>query len=397
VTTATEAPLIQYLADGPGELTVADHGKLFSWDNRRGRVVMLSQPDGVRVLVGGGGGGSGPGGTPGGGLGRIQDATDGPGVLGAGDNGKALVWNQASGRFVMAAIVSTPGGSTTQVQYNNGGVFAGDAGMTYDDVNNALILAGRLVTPALRPATDSTTALQFQNAAGTAVATIDTTNGLVGIGTTPAGVVLDIYKASASTSLRLRSDTLDAWMLLVRPTARVAYIAFATTSAPTAPTFQFGVDGNDTRFSIAGNNFFPQYLIITTTGTEARLTDAGTNLTTTGLIMDHRSSATPAAGFGVGFLARLHSTTTTGQSAGRLTWAWDVATHATRASKGQLTAFYTSTERPVITWGANSTVPLLSFYDVVSPIARQLLATGTGATVDQVITALQNLGLLRQS
>jgi hypothetical protein len=33
----------------------------------------------------------------------------------------------------------------------------------------------------------------------------------------------------------------------------------------------------------------------------------------------------------------------------------------------------------------------------VTPVARQLLATGAGATVDDVITALQNLGLLRQS
>jgi hypothetical protein len=38
----------------------------------------------------------------------------------------------------------------------------------------------------------------------------------------------------------------------------------------------------------------------------------------------------------------------------------------------------------------------ISFYGVAS-IDRQLLATGTGATVDDVITTLQNLGLLRQS
>ena len=33
----------------------------------------------------------------------------------------------------------------------------------------------------------------------------------------------------------------------------------------------------------------------------------------------------------------------------------------------------------------------------VTPVARQLLATGAGATVDNVITALQNLGLVKQS
>lgn len=39
---------------------------------------------------------------------------------------------------------------------------------------------------------------------------------------------------------------------------------------------------------------------------------------------------------------------------------------------------------------------LLGFYGV-SPIARAVLATGAGATVDNVITALQNLGLVSQS
>lgn len=38
----------------------------------------------------------------------------------------------------------------------------------------------------------------------------------------------------------------------------------------------------------------------------------------------------------------------------------------------------------------------VGFYGA-TPVARQLLATGAGATVDQVITALQALGLLRQS
>lgn len=38
----------------------------------------------------------------------------------------------------------------------------------------------------------------------------------------------------------------------------------------------------------------------------------------------------------------------------------------------------------------------ISFYGV-TPIVRQVLATGASATVDDVITALQNLGLVKQS
>ena len=93
----------------------------------------------------------------------------------------------------------------------------------------------------------------------------------------------------------------------------------------------------------------------------------------------------------------LESSTTAGQDAGRLSWAWSTATHATRASSGQLSAYYTSTERPTITWGANSTVSLLSFHDVTTPIARPVLATGAGRTADDIITVLQNYGLVKQS
>jgi len=125
--------------------------------------------------------------------------------------------------------------------------------------------------------------------------------------------------------------------------------------------------------------------------------DSTTNAIVNTFRMRRASSGTPAAGFGIGFSARLMSDTTANRDAGRLTWAWSTATDASRATNGQLTAFYTTTERACITWGANSTVPLLSFYDVTTPIARQVLATGASRTVDDVITALQNLGLVKQS
>lgn len=130
---------------------------------------------------------------------------------------------------------------------------------------------------------------------------------------------------------------------------------------------------------------------------EVRGSDTGTtNILTTG-IFNHTSSGTPAAGFGVGVAGRLKSSTTTNQDAGRLTWQWITATHASRASKGQLSAYYIATERPAISWGADAAGPLLGFGAVTTPIAIQVLATGSGATVDNVISALQALGLVKQS
>jgi len=40
----------------------------------------------------------------------------------------------------------TPGGSDTQVQFNDGGSFAGDSGLTYDDAAGALTVGGKTVT-----------------------------------------------------------------------------------------------------------------------------------------------------------------------------------------------------------------------------------------------------------
>jgi len=40
----------------------------------------------------------------------------------------------------------SPGGSNTQVQYNNAGNFGGDAGFTYDSINNILSVSGNIVS-----------------------------------------------------------------------------------------------------------------------------------------------------------------------------------------------------------------------------------------------------------
>lgn len=332
--------LIQDADDGPGILTAADDGKLFMWSEPDKHVIMVAPPAFQQMIMRSGGY-------------SIQQATDGPGALTIADNAKALVWNQATGHFIMSTVNAADADTLDGLDST---AFLLATGARSGATSQAQIFTNGIIGPTWKPSANSTSAIKIQNSdASSNVLVVDTTNGQVAFNTTPTDVTFDIYKASVSATMRIRSDTLDAWGLFIRPTARTAYVAFATTSTPTTPTFQFGVDGNDTRFSISGNNFFPQYLIVTTTSTEARLTDAGTNAVTTDLIMDHRSTNTPAAGFGVGFLARLHSTTTTAQSAGRLTWEWITATHASRAAAGKLSAFYISTERVGIYWEANST------------------------------------------
>lgn len=115
--------------------------------------------------------------------------------------------------------------------------------------------------------------------------------------------------------------------------------------------------------------------------------DAATNTITSALVLGHNSSGTPAAGFGSAIALNLHSSTTTDQSAARLRWYWDTATHASRAGHGVLSAYYTSTERDVIGWAADSSAALLGFYNIsTAPIAQP-------ANTVALDTLLVNLGL----
>lgn len=111
----------------------------------------------------------------------IAGATDFGGTPGPGTDGYAVTWDNDAGEFTLTEMASggTPGGSTTQVQYNSSGSFAGHSGFTYDGSGTAT-LSTALVAPVIRPASDSETAIRFQNAAGSAdVLTIDTTNSHV--------------------------------------------------------------------------------------------------------------------------------------------------------------------------------------------------------------------------
>ena len=59
----------------------------------------------------------------------------------------------------------------------------------------------------LRPQANSTTAFQFQNAAGTSILNVDSTNGQVGIGTTSPGGILDVTAAGQNQSWFRSSGT----------------------------------------------------------------------------------------------------------------------------------------------------------------------------------------------
>lgn len=82
--------------------------------------------------------------------------------------------------------------------------------------------------------------------------------------------------------------------------------------------------------------------------------DSGTNAVANTLRLRRNSTGTPATGFGGALNVQLKSSTTAGRDAGRLSWEWATATDASRAAKGKLTAYYTTSERDAIVWEATA-------------------------------------------
>ena len=90
-------------------------------------------------------------------------------------------------------------------------------------------------------------------------------------------------------------------------------------------------------------------------------------------------------------------TSTTGETdMGRIGWSWNVSTHASRSADLTLFASDFGGEREGFRIRGTGTASAIGFHGV-TPIVRAVLATGASATVDNVITALQNLGLVKQS
>jgi hypothetical protein len=187
--------------------------------------------------------------------------------------------------------------------------------------------------------------------------------------TSPAGSATpaERVRIDAQGFLGVGVTTLTALLHLAAGTTARASQRFVVGVAPTTPN-----DG-DIFYEADSLTFFAE--------------SATTNAIVDTFRMRRSSSGTPAAGFGLGVSARLKSSTTANQDAGRLTWSWTDATHATRAAGGQLTAFYTTTERPAITWGANSTVALLGFYNITTPVAQPAAYTQTYATATRTFSA----------
>ena len=118
-------------------------------------------------------------------------------------NGTALGWDTVSGG---GGGGGTPGGSNTQVQFNDGGSFGGDAGLTYDKATDVLTVAGSFNGPhngtvgATTPSTGAFTTLSASSTvSGTGFSTYLASPPAIG-GTAAAAGSFTTLSASSTVS-----------------------------------------------------------------------------------------------------------------------------------------------------------------------------------------------------
>jgi hypothetical protein len=147
--------------------------------------------------------------------------------------------------------------------------------------------------------------------------------------------------------------------------------------------WQMGLDSPSDSFFIYG---LDRYLSLAQHGLLTLLSDtANTASVQQGLTVRHRSSGTPAAGFGNEARFQLKSSTTNDRDAGGLSYEWEVATEGSQIGLGRLTANYITTPREVMQWGATSTKPKVGFLGAT----RAVQQTGGAATAGAAYTATE--------
>ena len=335
----------------------------------------------------------------------------------------------------------TDHGALTGLSDNDHSQYLLAIGSTTGATASRQVFTSGITTGSIRPSSDSTTALQLQKADGTSVVTVDTTNRGVGINTSYIGARLHVASDTASGQYAglfqlnniqtVWSNTLATFTMTNADNTTGNHAVFTFTDAIGGPS-SVGIGaafvdrtnhyGDFYFYTKGAEDGYAQRIYVKSSGLVAiggtsptALLDLAASISTRSSLRIRHGVAPTSPNDGDiwndgnalalhingtnavntdGGLSVFMQSSINSRNVGRLLWQYLDKTDATRITRGKLTAFYTSTEQESIRWDANSAGIRLGFYGV-SAVARQTVPTGS--SIDDVITALQNLGLFKQS
>ena len=184
------------------------------------------------------------------------------GTAASGSNGSGIILKAQAGNGTNknGGDVTINGGANTGTGTYGRVILASDSGAVGInntnpgeklDVTGNIKGSGALIIPAVKPATDGTTALQLQKANGTSVVTVDTTNSRVGIGTTPSqalDVVGTIKDSVALITPVVKPATDGTTALQLQTSGGTSVVTVDTTNQRVGigvtPTQKLDVNGN---------------------------------------------------------------------------------------------------------------------------------------------------------
>jgi hypothetical protein len=125
----------------------------------------------------------------------------------------------------------------------------------------------------------------------------------------------------------------------------------------------------------------------------ANLTNSVANM----VVLNHRTSGTPAAGLGSALKFALQSTTTNDQDAGLITATWVDPTHASRKARVAFSVYDTAS-REGLRIEASGSAPMIGFLGASAVVRQTISAAASDAATTQALanslrTAMINLGL----
>ncbi len=135
-----------------------------------------------------------------------------------------------------------------------------------------------------------------------------------------------------------------------------------------------------------------------TVGATMTVSDAGTTNQPFGLYVDHTSSGTPAAGFGVSLGWRAKSDTTNSRIVGQVLAQWAVATDASRTGRLRWFATDATADREFMRGEASGSAAMIGFLGAAATVRTAITGSrGGNAALAALLTELAAKGLITDS